>query len=112
MGTDQDVRFTDVAYVPRPYDGRITLFKAADSTYDDYRDPWNGWRRLALGGIDVHNVPGDHRVQLNDPYVEEVAVRLTPCLEAAQRRTSRRPASVSLSLAGDLATALAALIGG
>jgi thioesterase domain-containing protein len=105
-------RFTDAAYVPRPYSGRITLFKAAVGTYDDYRDRWNGWRGLASQGIEVHIVPGDHRFLLSEPHVEVLARQLAPCLEAAQRRPPARAGTTSLSLARDFAAGFTGLMGG
>lgn len=74
-------------YSPRPYPGHIHLVigrTAADLPPDQ---PIPGvdvgraeylarWRELALGGLTVHLVPGDHRTMLTEPLVRHVATLL------------------------------------
>lgn len=54
------------SYKPTPYRGRISVIKAADS--------WGpedlGWDRLALNGLDVRLIPGDHYNIIKEPHVK------------------------------------------
>jgi aspartate racemase len=102
--------YTDAGYVPRPYGGRITLFKANVATYDEYRDRWNGWRDQARDGVEVFRVPGDHRTLLSEPHVRILATRLAACLEAEERQSRRRIDTASPSLAVHLVTMVVALL--
>lgn len=66
-------------YRPRPYPGRLTIFKA--------RDSWGpndlGWSSLAAGGIDVEMVPGDHYTMIEEPQVAQLSQKLAQALTAA-----------------------------
>jgi thioesterase domain-containing protein len=54
------------AYKPRPYGGRITLFKAMTAS-DKVEWPEDyGWRDYAKGGLEIVPVPGGH-LTLFDP---------------------------------------------
>jgi len=45
-------------YVPRPYAGRLTIFRAEGEKHST-DDPAMGWRSLAQK-VDSHSIPGDH----------------------------------------------------
>jgi thioesterase domain-containing protein len=47
-------------YVPGPYPGKITIFRAADPIKEPYQDEFLGWRIVARGGIVVEVIPGHH----------------------------------------------------
>ncbi|MEA2626057.1 MAG: hypothetical protein QOD06_2102 [Candidatus Binatota bacterium] len=68
-------------YVPRPYAGRVTLFRAADTAAEVGSDAESGWRRLASGGLDVQPVPGNHDTFVMEPRVRILSERLSACLE-------------------------------
>jgi thioesterase domain-containing protein/acyl carrier protein len=70
-------------YRPRPYSGRVTLFRAAIRSAGEGDDPLFGWGHLAAGGVDVHDVPGSHVTMLNEPHVDRLAEKLSACLAAA-----------------------------
>jgi amino acid adenylation domain-containing protein len=79
-------------YVPQVYNSRITLFWASS----DLRaavDFVGGWRALAGGGIDVHEIPGTHLDIIKEPHVTELARKLSDCLERAQKQ--RPPTSAA-----------------
>ena len=42
-----------------------------------------GWGRLAAGGVEVHDMPGDHLSMLSEPNVRTVASTLRACLDRA-----------------------------
>jgi amino acid adenylation domain-containing protein len=60
-------------YVPRPYPGRVTLFRAREERGAGSDDPTLGWHSLAAGGVTVHTVPGDHDSMLKPPAVAVLA---------------------------------------
>ena len=39
-----------------------------------------GWGRVAAGGLDIYEVPGDHLNMLERPYVQTVAEKIEACL--------------------------------
>ena len=66
------------AYQPRTYPGRLTIFRAVEQPrWPGYRfdDPTLGWGPLALGGVEVHEVPGDHLSHIFDPEKAQVLAR-------------------------------------
>jgi oxalate---CoA ligase len=73
------------SYVPRPYPGQVTLFRAVERL-DAADDPYRGWDQVALGGVEVHDVPGDHSSMIREPHVAVLAARLKACLERSPAR--------------------------
>ena len=73
-------------YAPQIYDGRVTLFWASGDLRTSI-DLVAGWRALAGGGIEVHEIPGSHLDIVKEPHVQELAEKLSGCLEAAQSRS-------------------------
>lgn len=70
------------SYRPQPYGGRVTLFQAAIRGGDDEQLA-AAWERLALGGVEVVDVPGSHVTMLTSAHAEPLAKRLGVCLERA-----------------------------
>jgi thioesterase domain-containing protein/acyl carrier protein len=65
------------SFRPRPYEGRIAIFRAAD-------EPLNqgsalGWGRLSTR-VEVYEVPGDHQTMMEQPQVRALAEALHACL--------------------------------
>ena len=75
-----------VKYQPRPYPGRITLFPPGTRSVGEFPDPEQGWGSLALGGVEIHHVTGDHLTMLTEPHVEVVAKKLTGCIRRSQEK--------------------------
>jgi thioesterase domain-containing protein len=72
-------------YRPRPYPGKLTLFRAAEHPVSAHSDAALGWRRLAGGGMEIHAVPGDHRRMIEEPHCRVLAERLeVVLLDAAE----------------------------
>jgi thioesterase domain-containing protein len=61
------------AYQPRPYPGRLTLFRT-DVPAD--LDEAYGWRALARGGVDIHPFEGEHGALMRPPQVRGLAEQL------------------------------------
>jgi thioesterase domain-containing protein len=79
-------------YVARPYSGRITLFRASKQGVHIVPDPDLGWTRIAVGGLDVYEVPGHHGALVYEPRAGALAAQLARCLEAAASRSAPEPA--------------------
>jgi amino acid adenylation domain-containing protein len=60
-------------YQPAPVDVRIDLIQAKDSIDPARTSHLDEWRRLALGGVAVRTVMGDHYTLLQKPHVGAVA---------------------------------------
>jgi thioesterase domain-containing protein len=43
-----------------------------------------GWRELALGGLEVCSVPGDHNTMIEEAHARILAEKLQDCLRKAQ----------------------------
>jgi amino acid adenylation domain-containing protein len=73
------------AYVPQPYAGRVTLFRATEKIFypQPYLESELGWLALATGGVERHDVPGDHMTMLQEPQVQVLAARFQECLAQA-----------------------------
>jgi thioesterase domain-containing protein len=61
------------AYAPRPYPGRITLFKAEAAATGDAAMGWGEW---AGGGVEVLSTPGSHSTITREPHVRMLAAQL------------------------------------
>jgi thioesterase domain-containing protein/acyl carrier protein len=75
-------------YAPRPYPGRVTLFRARTRPLFRLYGRDLGWAALAGGGLDVISVPGNHESILKEPHVRTIAVALKDHLRAAAAAAS------------------------
>jgi len=72
-----------VRYRAPASDVRVTLFRARDRNVVATRDPLLGWGPLAGGGVEVHEIPGQHHTMTEPPHVHELAATLQQCLDRA-----------------------------
>jgi thioesterase domain-containing protein len=59
-----------------------------------YSDPNGGWGGLALGGVDVYEIPGDHITMLVQPKLAQILteqINDTVALIALPKKTDRYP---------------------
>jgi hypothetical protein len=73
-------------YRPRPYSGRVTIFRpqiVSKWFKRFFNDNSTGWIKLCDQGGDVHFVPGDHTGMFSIGCVETLAETLRGCLLAA-----------------------------
>ena len=73
-----------ITYHPKPYPGQVTLFRAAERLGGNDRDPFLGWDRVALAGVVLEEIPGNHATMVQEPNVRTLAQRLRARLESAQ----------------------------
>jgi amino acid adenylation domain-containing protein len=76
-----------------PYPGRITLFRPASSPLYRNPDPALGWSEIAVNGVEVHQVSGQHTSLLKEPSVTQIAQELADCLRRAQANAEELVAS-------------------
>ena len=68
-------------YRMQPYDGLIDVFKAKKRLYFVEDREFLGWKKYALQGVRIHNVPGDHKEMLHPPNDKEFARILQQALD-------------------------------
>ena len=84
-------------YSPRPYPGRVTLFRALEADPleapshaagrwegNNGSDPTLGWAELSAEPVESHPVPGYHAALMFEPYVQVLAERLGSCIDKAE----------------------------
>jgi amino acid adenylation domain-containing protein len=54
-------------YSMKPCDVKIDLFKANERLYFVDDPKFLGWKKYALGGVQVYTIPGDHKIMLYPP---------------------------------------------
>jgi amino acid adenylation domain-containing protein len=79
----QIARLADGNYDPRPYPGRVVFFRASVSK-GMYVDPRDIWGDLALGGVEVIDIPGSHRSIMEEPDVRLLAEKLREAIAQAR----------------------------
>ena len=60
-------------HVIRPFDGHVTLFRAKKRPYFVADFVFLGWKKYALKGVTVYEVPGDHKTMFEASHDQETA---------------------------------------
>jgi amino acid adenylation domain-containing protein/FkbH-like protein len=68
-----------IDFFPKPYPGKLTLFRSRGHQLFCSFDDQYGWGEFA-GEVEVHVVPGAHESILEEPHVREVAHKIKECL--------------------------------
>jgi len=68
-------------YVPQAYPGRVNLFRTKVQSNIAEEDSSMGWDKLAVGGTEVHHIPGNHLTMLRKPHIQVLAAQLKACIE-------------------------------
>lgn len=68
-------------YVLQPYDGKITLFRASELSLRSFEELYSQWTNLALGGMELQEITGDHGGILVSPQVDVLAAKLKACVD-------------------------------
>ena len=72
------------SYVPKRYPKSLVCFRVQDRGPEHDRDPSMGWDTCAMGGVQVHVVPGDHVDLMKMPTVRAVADMLATYLDSGR----------------------------
>jgi aspartate racemase len=68
---------------PEPCDWPIVLIRSTALQRGWFRDPRLGWGDVARGGLQVHEMPGEHDAMFLEPHVEQLAAIVSRELRAA-----------------------------
>jgi thioesterase domain-containing protein len=71
------------AYSPKPFAGRVVLFRAEGREAEFADDATMGWRKSASGGVDVQFAQGIHEEMMQLPHARHMADRLMRYLSPA-----------------------------
>jgi acyl-CoA synthetase (AMP-forming)/AMP-acid ligase II/thioesterase domain-containing protein/acyl carrier protein len=74
------IRLAASRYVPQVWAGRLHLFRVDEPHVDAYPHSEMGWTGLAEGGIEVHDITGNHMTIFSEPQVQVVAEGLLELL--------------------------------
>jgi amino acid adenylation domain-containing protein len=85
----------ELRYEPEPYDGPIVLFRASEKALRGLDDPGGGWQKYAGGGIEIHEVDGDHGNILNEPQVRQLAAKIRARVDQSQAAWMEESATLS-----------------
>jgi thioesterase domain-containing protein len=76
---------SESGFISDGYPGKVTLFKASISL-PIYEQADYGWGKYAHGGVEVHEVRGEHGNLLKEPYAIELAEKLNQCIRDALKK--------------------------
>jgi thioesterase domain-containing protein len=71
-----------LAYKPSVYPGKMTICKPRRN-YAFLRDPYNGWGEIAVGGLEIIELPSDPGGIFIEPYVQTLAEKLRAEIDQA-----------------------------
>jgi hypothetical protein len=63
-------------YRPKPFNGRVVLFRRSRRAISGYLDAKLGWGHLVAGEFDVVVAESDHDAMFDEPQVQHVAAEL------------------------------------
>lgn len=75
--------FARVNYTPGVYTGNVLLLRAKDELAHTTNEHDLGWSRVAAGGTEVVEIPGNHIEMFEDENVRIVAAHIERCIEDA-----------------------------
>jgi len=87
-------------YELRPYPGKVTLFRAKTQRPGIIPDATNGWKDYALGGLEVHEIPGHAGAIMREPRTRILVEKLTACLTAAFAENAEKKCPVRKMIDG------------
>jgi hypothetical protein len=75
-------------FVPEKFGRRITLFKIPKQPFFYVRDPLMGWGTRTTADVDLHVVESKHGFFMREPYVRDLARKLSECLHQSRVQMS------------------------
>ena len=88
----------EMAYTPQKYSGVATWFRASEKALRGMDGPQDGWSTWAAGGLEIHEIDGDHGAIMKEPMVAILAEGLRSCLAKAQDEWQRNSRTTSDSV--------------
>jgi thioesterase domain-containing protein len=76
----------EAMYQPEVYNGAVTWFRASEKALRGLDRPESDWSNWAAGGVEIHEIDGDHGAILKEPMVRVLAAELRTALDKAQRQ--------------------------
>ncbi len=76
-------------YKPQVYFGSATWFRATEKGLRGADNPTDDWSKWVTGGVEVHEIVGDHGSILKEPDVRLLAESLRSCLNQAEQERSQ-----------------------
>jgi acyl transferase domain-containing protein len=67
-------------YYPRPYNGRVVIFRASEQPHGIYPDPTLGWGELIKGEVELYEIPAYHQTIIQEPQAQLLGELLNKCL--------------------------------
>ncbi len=68
-------------YVTQAYSGPVVLFRASKKSLRGVDDPYAGWKDLAVGGLEIYEIMGDHVGIVTGPRARVLAQHIKARLE-------------------------------
>jgi hypothetical protein len=81
------------AYVPQACDQKITVFKPRRN-YSFLTKPGMGWNDVAVGGLDIIELPVNPGGIFVEPYVQTLAEKLRTLIDEARAKDDARHVSL------------------
>jgi thioesterase domain-containing protein len=96
MKSTEDISWVSAMnYRPRPWPGRVTLFRASEQP--DPNLPHDlGWTPLAEQGVEVYELPGDHDLVFREPNIQVLAQQLRARLEKSDESFRAKESTTKL----------------
>lgn len=88
----------ELAYQPQPYFGTATWLRASKKALRGLDNPQDDWSRWVTGGVEIHEIDGDHGSIMKEPMVSILAKKLRSCLANAQEKCPQDAFAASLPL--------------
>jgi len=77
-------------YQLRPYRGEVVLFRPSKESLRSSQDSAKVWSQWVTGGVEVHEIPGDHGSITREPLVRHLAEQIRECLDRALAGREKR----------------------
>ena len=71
-------------YTPEPCEENVVLLRSEVSQKGIFRDPHLGWSKVAIAGLHMFEMPGEHDHMFLEPDVQRLADSLKRCLKRAR----------------------------
>jgi len=88
---NEALEYANQNYRLAPYDGVIDLLRVDTRFYFIYDPVYLGWRPYTLKGVNIKEIPGDHKTFLKPPYDKELAKILQNLID---ERTGKKSGDV------------------